>query len=618
MYLIPKPQQCIRKDGFFMIEYDQKIVIDSSCGREAFGYARMLKEELEAYAGFGIAVTRGKSGKTAVTLAVQKGILQQDAYRMTVDGQGVVITGGSDMGVLYGIQTLRQIIRQEGACIPYLNIFDYPEIACRGLYYDVTRGRIPTLEYLKKLVDKMVFYKMNQLQLYIEHTFLFEEESEVWRDDTPLTAEEILELDAYCRKRKIDLVPSLSSFGHLYKILRTRTFRRLCELPDTGDLPFSFVDRMEHHTLDVSNKESLTFVKKRIEEYMPLFTSRYFNICADETFDLGKGRSRELAEQQGTRKMYLDFVRELCEFVVEKGKIPMLWGDIICNFPEAVTELPKGTICLNWGYAPDQTEETTRLLARAGAIQYCCPGVCGWDLFINRLDYAYENIRRMCTYAVKYGCVGVLTTDWGDCGHINHPDFGVAGMIYGAAFSWNCEIPPFEEINRQISRIEYQDNCEELVSLTAEISKHWVFKWRDLVNYKENKGKAFFREQSTETKAAAKALEQVREKIYRIIPKLGTESRKLIKPYLVAIDGMELIQKAGMILGAREELGKDQPLLPEEIRREAAALAAGLEEWFYHYKQVWRSVSRESELYRIQEMVFWCADSLRMAADFRY
>src|SRR5699024_8016957 len=107
------------------------------------------------------------------------------------------------------------IIRQEGAVLPCLEIEDAPEIPNRGYYHDVTRGRIPTLSYLKHLADTLSFYKINQLQLYIEHTYLFEGLSEMWRDDTPLTAADILELDRYCRSLGIDLVPSLSCFGHL-------------------------------------------------------------------------------------------------------------------------------------------------------------------------------------------------------------------------------------------------------------------------------------------------------------------------------------------------------------------------------------------------------------------
>ena len=70
-------------------------------------------------------------------------------------------------------------------------------------------------------------YKLNQLQLYVEHTYLFRDFSEMWRDQTPLTAEEIRELDSYCRERHIELVPSLASFGHLCTLLSTNIWGSL-------------------------------------------------------------------------------------------------------------------------------------------------------------------------------------------------------------------------------------------------------------------------------------------------------------------------------------------------------------------------------------------------------
>ena len=57
---------------------------------------------------------------------------------------------------------------------------------CVGWFMDVTRGRIPKMAYLKELADRCSLYKINQLHLYIEHTFLFDGLSEVWRDDTRL------------------------------------------------------------------------------------------------------------------------------------------------------------------------------------------------------------------------------------------------------------------------------------------------------------------------------------------------------------------------------------------------------------------------------------------------
>lgn len=605
MYIIPEPQQMHLSEGNYTIRFDHKIVIHPSCNPSAYEYAKLLQEELRTCMGYAPAITRGSSWKTAVTLILDCAMGEEE-YRLTVSTDGIRITGGADRGLLYGVQTLRQIVRQSGACVPCMSIHDFPEIKNRGFYHDVTRGRIPTLSYLKKLADNLAFYKINQLQLYIEHTYLFEGLSEMWRDDTPLTAEDILEFDAYCRRMNIELIPNISCFGHLYKLLRTKSWEHLCELPDTRDVPFGFVDRMLHHTIDVTNEESFALIKGMIEEFIPLFTSDHFNIGADETFDLGKGRSRKEAKRVGIDRLYIDHVKKLCEFLVEKGKKPMFWGDIICNSPEYIKELPKQTICLNWGYAKDQNDESTRKLAEAGALQYNCPGVSGWNQFVNRLDIAYENIKRMCTYAVQYHTEGVLTTDWGDFGHINHPDFSIPGRIYGAAFSWNRNIPDFDEINRRISLVEYGDESGKLVSLMAETSLSWVFNWEKAIRYLEHIDAAPTAEDLKGTVEALQHLEDISNRIRQMMPTLPAQTNFMLHACLVAIRGMELIQKIGVFISAQEY--HTEPLFAVD----GMQLAAELEEWFLFYKEVWHSVSRESELYQVQNAIFRYADLLRI------
>ena len=171
----------------------------------------------------------------------------------------------------------------------------------------MTRGKVPTLETLKQLVDKLSHYKINQLQLYIEHSFAYKGFSEIWFDKDPLTAEEILLLDEYCRTKHIELVPSIAVFGHLYEVLRSESYKELCEIEDGSD--FSFYDRMAHHTLDVSNEQSLVLVQKMIDEFLPLFTSNKFNIGCDETFDIGKGKSSILLSQFNEGQLYVDFFK---------------------------------------------------------------------------------------------------------------------------------------------------------------------------------------------------------------------------------------------------------------------------------------------------------------------
>lgn len=612
MYLIPQLQRLhIVKDQTYTVSYDQKIVIHPSTGSGGMTPARLLQQELQDMLGYAPAITQGRSCKTAVLLALDSEHSDPDSlqihpqsYSLKIAADGIRITAAERSGLLYGVQTLRQIFRQCGGIVPCLDIYDYPSILYRGYYLDVTRGRIPTPAYLKQLADRLAFYKINQLQLYMEHSFLFEGLSEVWRDDTPLTAQDILELDAYCADLGIELVPSISSFGHLYKILRTRSWRHLCEL-DTADEPFGFISRMEHHTIDASNGESLAFIKGLIQEYLPLFTSSRFNIGCDETFDLGTGKSRKRAMEIGKDRLYIEFVKELCTFLTSQGKIPMLWSDILVHFPEAVRELPAQTVCLTWGYGAAQDDVMIKKLAQAGAVQYACPGVSGWNQFTNQLKYAYENIRRMCSYAGSYHTEGVLTTDWGDFGHINHPDFGIPAMIYGAAFSWNAHILPFDEINRQISKIEYGDSTETFVQTAALLPEGWDQLWGNLIRYKERAQTALFEVRPDETESALSRLQDIKNRLYALQPELPKEKRPLIHAYFTAIDGIRIF---GLI---QVYLTKRRCTEREDTGIQGRYLAAELEEWFYYYKELWRSASRESELHRIQETVCWYADLLR-------
>lgn len=604
MYLLPEPQFIKTQEKTFRLYYDAQICIGAISKTAYHSYAKWLCEEIRQDTGFEWSVTC-KSADAAVTF-VECGTYRGQEYEIKVHPDGIFLYASEETGMLYAVQTLRQIIRQNGAVIPCMEIHDYPDTAVRGLYYDVSRSRIPTLAYLKKLVDTLAFYKINQFQLYIEHTFLFAGLSEVWRDDTPLTSDDILELDAYCMERNIELVPSIATFGHMYKILRSRSYRHLCEREDLCGEPFGFVDRMVHHTIDVSNEESFTFIRSLIDAYMPLFHSDKFNICGDETMDLGTGKSKALADQLGEETMYMSYVKRLCTYLVEKGKTPMFWGDIIVKFPDAIKQLPKETICLNWGYEADVTEEGIKKLYEAGARLYNCPGVSGWDQFVNQIEKSYINIKKMCMYGRIYQVEGILNTDWGDCGHVNHPDMGICGLIYGAAMSWNSsELPEYEAINRAISVIEYADRSGRFVSEIADISKLWAYKWRNLVNYKENREAAWEPQTLADMKQSVGLLEEKKEQLAAYIASMDGTKRAVILPYLVAVDGMILLQKIGMMICDR---AYKQGLYDKQAR---GKLAEQIENWLYYYKKEWRKVSRESELARVQEVFFWIADRLR-------
>ncbi len=601
MNFLPVPQKVKYIDGNFEISYKSFIVLQKT-GEGCLLFAQMLQSCIFNETGLYVPIKKGEAEDGDIILELTDS-LDYD-YALDINEKAVRIKSKSEEGILHGIVTLKQHIKQHGAYLPALKILDKPMIKHRGFYLDCSRGRVPKLEVLKKVIDLLCDFKINEFQLYIEHTYLFTNLSEAWRDDTPLTAEEILELDRYCNQRHIELVPSLSSFGHMYRILSTKTYEDLCELSGSSSKPFSFTDSLAHHTINVSHKGALEFSKSLILEYMSLFSSKKFNICCDETFDLAREKSKRLAEEKGRDNLYIDYVAELCNFLIEKGITPMFWGDIVYKQPETYKKLPKETICLNWGYLPNQSEEQIKILADVGATQYTCPGVCTWNRWIPLFKNSFLNIKAMTSYALKYSAIGILNTDWGDFGHINHTPFSVPGIIYGAALSWNNCIGDFDEINRVISLLYYGDKTGEIVNNIVDLSESEVFDWCNAVFWIEEKDPSKKEKyiQNVSAEKAEKANKHISEALSRLkssINNVSPEHREIMQYYEINAEAAMIFNDIGVCIkyGAEKEY--------------KYKLAEKLEKWFYNYSLLWRKEAKEGVLPHLCNTIMMYADYLR-------
>ena len=606
MYLLPVPGSLVMQEGIFKLNLDSKIVLDWEMPQLARTGAKQLKQDIAAYCGVVLDVLSGEGRKGDLFLTISEREPAQ-GYTLTIAEDMITLCGNDAAGLLNAVQTLRQIIRQSGWDLPCLTIEDSPVYPNRGYYFDVTRGRTPTMAYLTEIADQACLYKINQLQLYLEHTYLFRDITEMWRTGTPLTAEEIMELDEYCWERGIELVPSLSSFGHLCELLHTKTYCDLCELEGSDKMPTTMPARMAHHTLNPTDPRSIELAKKMIAEFMPLFRSRQFNLCADETFDLGKGRSKEAMEKLGESQLYIGFVKELAEFIVSKGRRPMFWGDIVVRFADAVKLLPENTICLNWAYHPTVTEDAAKTLAEAGAVQYMCPGVCGWNQLMNLLHNSYENITRMAKYGKKWNAIGLLNTDWGDYGHVNDPRFSLPGVIYGAHFGWSNVDLSFEEINQAISNLAYTDRSGKVVCILGGMSGCDVFGWHYIVRHKDYKqgvlDALFWDQKDPFVHCDASRVDEANAKLDETICELrkccltmDTSMRPMLECWQIAAEGVKIWN----LVGAKVQAGEKDAVLAEKLER-----------WYALYERMWRTVSQESELWRIRDVMGWYATELR-------
>ena len=350
--IIPEPNSMTVGEGVVSLPYAGRVNESIAIGDGDYLLARQLVADIRSTTGLDWDYATGGMWPGFISLHIADSDASEEAgtpgaYTLTIDTDGIAITGYDFEGVRNGVQTLRQLIRQNGAVLPVLQIEDAPAYQIRGYYLDATRGRVPTLAWLKQWADKLCLYKYNQLQLYIEHTFAFDGMSETWRGSSPLTPADILEFDQYCANLGIELVPSVSTFGHQYVAMRTQELRELGEFPEDADRPFSFIERMRHHTLNVTDDRAFAFSTQLVDSYLQLFRTKRFNICADETFDLGKGQSKQEAQRVGVATLYATYVGKLCEHLSQQGHEPMFWGDIAIEMPEILETLPNNVTLLN-------------------------------------------------------------------------------------------------------------------------------------------------------------------------------------------------------------------------------------------------------------------------------
>lgn len=400
--------------------------------------------------------------------------LEEQAYQLKITSDSISISASGAVGVHYGILTLCQIIAQQGREIPQLHIEDSPDFPARGIMLDISRDKVPTMETLLGLVDMFMEMKINQLQLYMEHTFAYKNHETVWGDASPMTSEQIQELDAYCVERFIELVPNQNSFGHLTRWLIHDEYKHLAEAPDGWTTPWQDF-RPDPYSLAPTDPGSIELVQELFDELLPNFSSPLFNVGCDETWDLGQGRSKELVEEHGRGRIYLDFLLKIYEEVKSRGKTMMFWGDIINQHPELVPEIPRDTIALEWWYEDvNQYMEKCKLFAESQIPFYVCPGTSSWTTLAGRTQNCMANIQSAIAAGLEHGAIGVLNTDWGDLGHWQPLPVSYLGFAYGAATSWCYEVNRDIDLPSVLDTFVFRDRGRVMGQLAYDLGNAYL------------------------------------------------------------------------------------------------------------------------------------------------
>ena len=476
--LLPNPRKITFLEGSYSFQPGRLIQIDSPEPHSLFFTAGQFQKALQAGLGLSWQVAAGwampKAGVGLTLRVVPHLVVHPQGYRLEITPQGISLKGHDAAGVFYGVCTLNQLLsqtrQQNLAC---LVVEDWPDFPARGVMLDISRTKVPQMKTLYDLVDRLASWKINQLQLYTEHTFSYRNHPDVWEDASPVTGEEILALDAYCKVRFIELVPNQNSFGHLARWLKLPRYAPLAEV--TGKFTSAWGEMQGPFSLSPANPGSLELVRSLYDELLPHFSSRMLNVGCDETIDLGAGQSKQLCVERGVNRVYLDFLLKIYADVSRRGFKMQFWGDIIVQAPELVPELPSDSIALEWGYDADHPfDEHGRLFATSGIPFYVCPGTSSWNSIVGRTDNAIANLLSAAENGLKHGAIGYLNTDWGDNGHWQPLPVSYLGFAVGAAYSWNLESNRHLDVPEALSRFAFDDPAGVMGKLAYDLGNVYL------------------------------------------------------------------------------------------------------------------------------------------------
>jgi len=468
--IIPAPKQLTLGEGSFSIRDARVTLGDNKSAEDQFA-AQDFIDDLKTTAGVSLSLGRGQARRDILIgridlLPIAQALkragaeppatLNEEGYMIVANADHVIVAGNTNAGTFYGLQTLKQLVRGDGAnaLVPALKIVDWPTMRWRAVSDDISRGPVPTLDYIKRQIRTEAFFKMNMHSFYMEHTFGSQSHPLIGPEGGSLTPAEIKELVAYARNYHVELVPEQQTFGHLHKALRLEKYAELGETP-YGDV------------LSPQQPASYKLIEDWYKELNELFPGQFFHIGEDETFELGEGQSKTEAQAKGVGAVYFEHLNRVRDLLKPYNRKLMFWGDIALHHPDLIGNIPKDMIVMNWQYgARDDFWTSIKPFQDAGLQQFVCPGAQTWNQIFPNNEAAAKNIINFVRDGQKAGAIGMMNTTWDDDGESLF-EMAWYPISLGGAASWQEGALDRAEFDKNFAWSFYRSEGNELLMATA-------------------------------------------------------------------------------------------------------------------------------------------------------
>ena len=411
----------------------------------------------------------GKSAdKGTLTLILDKTITSlpsEEGYIMTISLNKVEIISTGEAGLFYGCQSLEQLLedaRDFKKPVPSCKITDYPAFSYRAVHFDV-KHHLDHMNYYYESIDRLARYKINAVVFEFEDKLRYQRQPLVGAPQS-ISIDEMAALTRYARERHIEITPLVQGLGHATFILKHEQYAGLRELV-WNKWAFCPLNEATYQVLFDLYRDAIAATPG----------SKYIHIGGDEIGNIGLcPRCKPMADKEGMLSLSLYWLKRVCEFAKENGRIPIFWDDMPLKFggvyestykdgmtasaaagawekgipklDSLLNDFPKNCVYMRWNYSMARQPGNILALdwykshALKAMVATATNGEGGMFFQADERDKGMSSvgivtIRSFIQLAAEKNIGGMLCTAWDD--KSPHMENYWRGFIAAAEYSWS-------------------------------------------------------------------------------------------------------------------------------------------------------------------------------------